>query len=283
VINFFSKKNSQDDCVKFLTTQGMSYHLENIFQNAKNKIIIITPYVKIHAKLKTILADKAKSGVEVVFVCRKKDLKDDLSQISSVVVDNPNLHAKCYLTDEAVLIGSLNLYDYSQINNDEMGILVENRGGGKNLYEQIFTESKRLCGNVLQVDATSVLKTSTEKELPIGQKISLQELDRIFDFDYKKMSGIKKAACGDLVLLSSSTSDYANRVVEGVVHFQGQKTGAGPQKLIFGNKDLFDCYEKKHVRIHFFTDFVYTGQVYISSKPYTENGVWLFPLSKQGK
>ncbi|MBI9079931.1 MAG: phospholipase D family protein [Pseudodesulfovibrio sp.] len=260
----------------------MSYHLENIFQNAKSKIIIITPYVKIHAKLKAILTDKAKSGVDIVFVCRKSDLKDDLSQISSVVVDNPKLHAKCYLTDQSALIGSLNLYDYSQINNDEMGILVENRGDGKYLYEQIFAESKRLCGNTPQGDVTRVLKTSIKNELPIGQKFSLQELDSFFDFDYKKMSGIKKAACGDLVLLSSSTSHYANRVVEGVIHFQGQKTGAGPQKLIFGNKDLFGCYKKKHVKIHLFTDFVYTGQVFISSEPYTENGVWFFPLSKQG-
>ena len=65
-----------------------------------------------------------------------------------------------------------------------------------------------------------------------------------------------------------------------VISFQGQRSGAGPQKLISVNKNLFDCHKRKRIRIHFFTDFVYTGQVYIFSKPYTENGVSVSNLAK---
>ena len=36
-----------------------------------------------------------------------------------------NLHAKCYLNEDTALITSMNLYDYSEQNNREMGIEVK--------------------------------------------------------------------------------------------------------------------------------------------------------------
>ena len=36
-----------------------------------------------------------------------------------------NLHAKCYLNETAAIITSMNLYEFSQVNNNEMGILVD--------------------------------------------------------------------------------------------------------------------------------------------------------------
>ena len=35
-----------------------------------------------------------------------------------------NLHAKCYLNEESCIVSSLNLYEFSQVNNNEMGILI---------------------------------------------------------------------------------------------------------------------------------------------------------------
>ena len=35
-----------------------------------------------------------------------------------------HLHAKCYMNDSHALVTSMNLYEFSQVNNDEMGILV---------------------------------------------------------------------------------------------------------------------------------------------------------------
>ena len=36
-----------------------------------------------------------------------------------------NLHAKCYLNESTCIISSLNLYEFSQVNNNEMGVLIE--------------------------------------------------------------------------------------------------------------------------------------------------------------
>ena len=33
-----------------------------------------------------------------------------------------DLHAKCYMNEEEALVTSMNLYEYSQVNNYEMGI-----------------------------------------------------------------------------------------------------------------------------------------------------------------
>ena len=35
------------------------------------------------------------------------------------------LHAKCYVNERAAIITSMNLYDFSQVNNNEMGIYVD--------------------------------------------------------------------------------------------------------------------------------------------------------------
>lgn len=281
MLGFFSKKSENHEGVSFLTTQGMSYHIEEMFLQAEKHIVIIAPYIQIHKKLKSILTEKAAQGVKIVVVCRMKDLKDDLSLISSYVIDNPRLHAKCYLTESCALIGSLNLYDFSQINNDEMGIFVENKGIGSDLFGQIEAEARRLSQGSVNDKKPMISKANEAHGLIEGQKYSLNELDAVFDFDYKKMSGIKRAKNGDIVLFSSSTSKYANQFENGVLHYQGQNTGGGAQKLIYGNKDIYEAYGNEAATIHLFTDFVYSGCVYVVSKPYTKNGVWFFPLSKK--
>ena len=54
-----------------------------------------------------------------------------------------NLHAKCYLNENEALLTSMNLYEFSQVNNDEMGILVS-RTEEPELYEKVKEESIRL-------------------------------------------------------------------------------------------------------------------------------------------
>ena len=62
----------------------------------------------------------------------------------------PRLHAKCYLNEQAAIITSLNLYEFSQQNNEEMGVYIENKDIGKKLYAEIFSDVNRLCKNTAQ-------------------------------------------------------------------------------------------------------------------------------------
>ncbi|MDD5580278.1 MAG: hypothetical protein PHY16_13480 [Methylobacter sp.] len=54
-----------------------------------------------------------------------------------------NLHAKCYLNEELCIITSLNLYEFSQINNNEMGVLIR-RTDDTDLYKEAYEEAQRI-------------------------------------------------------------------------------------------------------------------------------------------
>jgi hypothetical protein len=118
--------------------------------------------------------------------------------------------------------------------------------------------------------------------LQIGKKYDLEQLDQIFDFEYKRPSGIKKTKIGYLVLFSSDTSKtYIDEFIGEVVLYEGQNTGPGDQELIYGNKDLNDAYQNKDIKIILFKNYIFEGEYFICKEPYMkENGKWTFPLAK---
>lgn len=119
--------------------------------------------------------------------------------------------------------------------------------------------------------------------LQIGKKYDLDELDRIFDFDYKKPSGIKESRLGPIVLFSNEKTShpYDDKHFGDVVLYDGQNTGPGEQKLIYGNKTLYDVYEKRNKKILLFKDCIFQGEYFIYKQPYLkDNGKWTFPLAK---
>ena len=54
-----------------------------------------------------------------------------------------NLHAKCYLNESVCIVTSLNLYEFSQVNNNEMGILIQ-RDEDAQLYRDAAEEAQRI-------------------------------------------------------------------------------------------------------------------------------------------
>ncbi|HEY4650264.1 MAG TPA: hypothetical protein VIG72_02570, partial [Pontibacter sp.] len=52
-----------------------------------------------------------------------------------------DLHAKCYLNDDSMIITSLNLYEFSMANNKEMGVLInKNDPADSRLFEEALNE-----------------------------------------------------------------------------------------------------------------------------------------------
>ena len=43
---------------KFLTTTGVSYRLEEIIKGASERLVIISPFLRINERIKELLADK---------------------------------------------------------------------------------------------------------------------------------------------------------------------------------------------------------------------------------
>lgn len=130
--------------IKFLTTSKINAQLEELLENAKEKIILVSPYVKIQKRIQEILSEKKAEGLDIFFVCKRQDLKEDISEYSTQIFDSPNLHAKCYMNEHEAIVTSLNLHEFSQQNNIEMGFHIKNGGTGKQVYSEISKEIDRL-------------------------------------------------------------------------------------------------------------------------------------------
>lgn len=133
---------------KFLNTSATNYFLEELIKDAKDRLILISPYLKLNDRVKELLADKNRLKIDVRIVYGKSELQPaeitwlrEQSYIRTSFCKN--LHAKCYLNEELCIVTSLNLYEFSQVNNNEMGILIR-RGEDAELYRDAYDEAQRI-------------------------------------------------------------------------------------------------------------------------------------------
>ena len=155
---------------KFLDTTGVSFYLQQIINNATERLILISPYLKINDRIKTCLEDKNKFKIDVRLIYGKSELqptennwlKELLYIRTSFCKD---LHAKCYLNEKEAIVTSMNLYDFSQVNNYEMGIYIE-KNNDNELYDEIYKEVNRL------IRASDEIKVSVSKIPDTSDKIS---------------------------------------------------------------------------------------------------------------
>ena len=152
---------------QFLTTKGVSYHLEEIIKGASEHLVIISPYLRIDDHTKELLEGKE---IEINVIYGKKDLKPKekiwLDSMEHIRLSfRRNLHAKCYLNEDYALLTSMNLNEFSQVNNDEMGILVS-FDEEPDLYLEILNESIRLL-EWSEEDKAVAKRATSEAKQPI--------------------------------------------------------------------------------------------------------------------
>lgn len=160
-----SKQVLSAENIQFITTQGINHFLYELIKNANQYITLITPYAQLNTRLQELLKNKKQQGVTITFVCRVNELKEQekliLSECGTHIKNRNNLHAKCYISENEAIITSLNLYEYSQVNNDEMGILVKR---DHKMYDDILEEAERIRNN-----SDEVVITEPPLNLPIDQ------------------------------------------------------------------------------------------------------------------
>jgi phosphatidylserine/phosphatidylglycerophosphate/cardiolipin synthase-like enzyme len=133
---------------KFLNTSATNYFLEELIKGAKDRLILISPFLKLNDRVKELLADKNRLKIDVRIVYGKSELQPEeigwLKELAYVRTSFcKNLHAKCYLNEELCIVTSLNLYEFSQVNNNEMGVLIR-RAEDSELYRDAYEESQRI-------------------------------------------------------------------------------------------------------------------------------------------
>jgi hypothetical protein len=149
---------------KFLDTTGVSYHLEQIIKTASERLVLISPFLKMNERIKELLDDKDRLKLDIRVIYGKNELLPDennwLKTKNSIRTSFcKNLHAKCYVNEREALLTSMNLYDFSQANNNEMGIYII-KSEEADLFASINTEVGRL------IRISEEVKVSVERVIP---------------------------------------------------------------------------------------------------------------------
>ena len=172
---------------KFLNTSGTTYHLEELIKNASDRLILISPFLKLNDRIKELLEDKNRLKIDIRIVYGKNELQpEEINWLKNLTFIRTsfckNLHAKCYLNENECIITSLNLYEFSQVNNNEMGVLIY-RDQDNQLYTDTYDEAQRIIRisdevrmSLEKVETNSQLETSNSDDEPKYDKITTSKL-----------------------------------------------------------------------------------------------------------
>lgn len=205
---------------KFLDTQAISSELMNLIKEAKEKIVLVSPYLSVNVQIQERLKTKSKIGTlgDISIIYGKSELKPSekiwMKEIEDLkVFEKSNLHAKCYVNEQKAIICSMNLYDYSQQNNIEMGILIS-RKEDHDAYEQLLEEIHNLKINGTRKrfnEIQSFLDKSVAQQAPSPPELSNREkLRKQLLKEYRKDTSRKQRKN----MLSVMTDEQIDSIVE---------------------------------------------------------------------
>lgn len=122
---------------RFLKGSAIGAEIEKLIQEATLDIFLISPYIKLHNRIKSELRDlkkRPKVNLKIVFGKNEGNFYQSLNlEDLEFLKGLPNieiryaklLHAKYYANEDKAILTSMNLYDFSQNNNIEFGILLK--------------------------------------------------------------------------------------------------------------------------------------------------------------
>lgn len=186
--------------MKILNTSGINFYLENIIENSLSNLYLISPYIKLCERIKELIKEKNKNGTHIHVIYGKEINTPDLNWLKGLgnmeIKFCPNLHAKCYANENYILISSLNLYEFSQINNYELGIII-NKTETPELYNEAHKEIIKIkkASKDIEIKKTEKTEKLTSSALAKKLNISTEELHKRFD----KMGYLAKGKTGYLL------------------------------------------------------------------------------------
>lgn len=131
---------------KFINTRKAVSEIEDLIKNAGERLILVSPYLKLSKDFKELLKYRNGKDKITTVIFGKQELNPDemkfLQELRFVILKyNEDLHAKCYVNDDKMVITSLNLYEFSMANNKEMGVLIDkNDPADAQLFEDAYKE-----------------------------------------------------------------------------------------------------------------------------------------------
>lgn len=113
---------------EFLNRKKLVEWIPKLIESAEKDLIIISPYIQISERILQLLRTAERKGVEITLIYKEGELSekerkkfDEIENLN--LLYQPNLHSKCIYNEKYLLITSMNLYEFSQKHNREMGVL----------------------------------------------------------------------------------------------------------------------------------------------------------------
>lgn len=195
---------------KFLTTIDIAAELQSLITEADERLYLVSPYLKISKDFQELLNSREKKKKETIIIYGKNELKpDQLKFLTSLrylyLKFYEKLHAKCYINDTKLIVTSMNFYEYSMINNKEMGVIYDtSEESDKEIYSKALEYVHLIEDNSddkpfeLNVDYT---KTSSSQ----GTKKSIEEKEQVepIKVDYSKSKLLKTKQLSEKTGISS--------------------------------------------------------------------------------
>lgn len=122
---------------RFLNSQDLRKEIKNVFLDANEELLIVSPFIKLDSHIKKLLDTHKENKflrIQIMFgknedKLTKSLLMEDLDYFKSFpnvsIFWHKNLHAKYYANEVTSIITSMNLHSYSRENNIEVGMLME--------------------------------------------------------------------------------------------------------------------------------------------------------------
>lgn len=113
----------------FCTALGSASAIEQMLDGAREQVTLVSPWVQLSPTLAARLADVDRRQIPITLVIREPPERlEDRQALAGLeharFLTHPTLHAKCFANERALLITSLNLFEYSISRNREMGVLL---------------------------------------------------------------------------------------------------------------------------------------------------------------
>jgi phosphatidylserine/phosphatidylglycerophosphate/cardiolipin synthase-like enzyme len=147
---------------KFINTRKAASELEDLIKNAGERLILISPYLKLSKDFRDLLTYRSNKDKVTTIIYGKQELKPEemtfLQNLRLLVLKfHEDLHAKCYVNDHLMIITSLNLYEFSMRNNKEMGVLIDkNDPADTQLFEEAMKEVDYIAETSVRSDLWAI-------------------------------------------------------------------------------------------------------------------------------
>lgn len=266
---------------KFFTGNELNSELEKLFERADEQIILISPYIKLHDRYASTLRtkkDNPKIAIIIVFGKNEEDLSRSMKQEDfNYFKEFPNieiryekrLHAKYYSNESSAILTSMNLYNFSQDNNIEAGVmtkatllgdlasnLLTNVTGEDSFdrtasayFQRVIEQSELLFKKVPEYDSTMLGFSKKYKS-------SKTEVDKLTDFfankskyesygrkdNYEKKSVVSAPTISEIKAEPKVEAVPPSNKISSDTKFLS--TSALSKEIGLSSKDLFSKFEK---------------------------------------